>query len=58
VASPSIDDLLAAMQAVTELQRAVYTMQDAIAKHTKVLDHLIDGFNLMDQRLKKLESRK
>jgi uncharacterized coiled-coil protein SlyX len=58
VASPSIDDLLAAMQAVTELQRAVYTMQDSIAKHTKVLDHLIDGFNLMDQRLKKLESRK
>jgi hypothetical protein len=58
VASPSIDDLLAAMQAVTELQQAVYTMQDSIAKHTKVLDHLIDGFNLMDQRLKKLESRK
>jgi hypothetical protein len=46
------------MQAVTELQRAVYTMQDSIAKHTKVLDHLIDGFNLMDQRLKKLESCK
>jgi hypothetical protein len=39
-------------------QQAVYTMQDSIAKHTKVLDHLIDGFNLMDQRLKKLESRK
>ena len=58
MASPSIDDLLAAMQAVTELQQAVYTMQDSIAKHTKVLDHLIDGFNLMDQRLKKLESRK
>jgi hypothetical protein len=58
VASPSIDDLLAAMQAVTELQQAVYTMQDSIAKHTKVLDHLIDGFNLMDQRLKKLERRK
>jgi hypothetical protein len=58
VASPSIDDLLAAMQAVTELQQAVYTMQDSIAKHTKVLDHLIDGFNLMDQRLKKFESRK
>ena len=46
------------MQAVTELQQAVYTMQDSIAKHTKVLDYLIDGFNLMDQRLKKLESRK
>ena len=46
------------MQSVTELQQAVYTMQDSIAKHTKVLDHLIDGFNLMDQRLKKLESRK
>ena len=58
MASPSIDDLLAAMQAVTELQRAVYTMQNSIAKHTKVLDHLIDGFNLIDQRLKKLESRK
>jgi hypothetical protein len=58
VASPSIDDLLAAMQAVTELQQAVYTMQDSIAKHTKVLDHLIDGFNLMDQWLKKFESRK
>jgi hypothetical protein len=58
VASPSIDDLLAAMRAVTELQQAIYTMQDSIAKHTMVLDHLIDGFNLMDQRLKKLESRK
>jgi len=46
------------MQAVTELQQAVYTMQDSIAKHTKVPDHLIDGFNLMGQRLKKLESRK
>ena len=56
--SPSFDDLLAAMKNVTELQKAVVTIQDSIARHAKVLDRLIDGFNLMDQRLKKLEARK
>jgi hypothetical protein len=58
VAEPSFDDLLAAMRAVTELQKAVTVIQDSLVKHAKVLDRLIDGFNLMDQRLKKQEGRK
>ena len=46
------------MKTVAELQKAVVAIQDLMAKHAKVLDNLIDGFDVMDKRLKKLEAGK
>lgn len=58
MASPSIDDLLAAIRAVADLQKDMVTLQESVAKHAKVLERLADAFQSLDARLSKQEGRK
>jgi hypothetical protein len=57
VASPSIDDLLAAIKAVAELQKDMITLQESVAKHAKVLERLAGSLKLIGERLVRLEAR-
>ena len=65
MASPSIDDLLAAIKAVAELQKGMIvlqkdmiTLQESVGKHAKVLEHLAGGLKVIGERLARLEKRK